>query len=819
MAYTISEIASILAYPLAENNQEIIYLAIDSRKITDAPHTLFFALSGPRRNGHHYISELYKKGVRNFVVAKSFDASPYPNAIFIKVEDSLLALQKIAAAHRSVFHYDVVGITGSNGKTIVKEWLYQLLHQEKTIVRSPKSYNSQIGVPLSVWEMSDAYNLAMIEAGISKPDEMERLEKIIRPTMGILTNIGTAHNEGFASIEQKIEEKLILFKHCKVIIANGDHELVHYKLSRYQGKKFFWGTNKNNDVIVEKVLTNSDSTEIHVSYRQKSYSFYIPFTDSASVENAITCATFLLAAAMDTPPIFERMKRLHTVNMRLEYKKGINNCIIINDSYSADVNSLAIALDFLEQQSKQHRKTVILSDFVEAKTSAPLLYHEIIELLKIHKVSRLIGIGNELQKIIPELIASEFECQLFGSTEDFIKNFHTSSFKDEAILIKGARSYQLERIVPLLEQKAHQTVLEINVDAIAHNLKYYQQQLLSNTKIMVMVKAFAYGSGGADVANVLQYHKADYLGVAYADEGVELRNAGITMPIMVMNPESSTYDAIVDNNLEPDLYSFESLTSFLGYLELIGAKNYPVHIEMETGMNRLGFNVADTEKLGYLLRNNPYLKIQSVFSHLVGSEDPHEDWFSLQQYDSLLSATQKLESIIGYSFLKHIANSAAITRLPQLQMDMVRLGIGLYGISTPPNESLLPVATLKSTIAQIKHLKNGETVSYNRKGKITKDAVIATVRIGYADGYSRKLGNGRGYMLVKGIHAPIVGTICMDMTMIDITDIPEIKEGDEVIVFGKDLPITNIAQWAETIPYEIMTGISQRVKRVYFGEG
>jgi alanine racemase len=536
----------------------------------------------------------------------------------------------------------------------------------------------------------------------------------------------------------------------------------------------------------------------------------------------LTCCAAALYLKTDIEKLQERMKVLQPVNMRLEFKKGINNCIIINDSYSADVDSFAIALHFLQQQAKGLKKTVILSDFVQAGNDSDSLYRDILEQLQKHKISRLIAIGGNLQASMPALMAeknSKIAATFYKDARELIQHFSTFNFKEEAILIKGARIFKFEDIAALLEQKVHQTILEINLNAIAHNFKTFQQMLKRDTKIMVMVKAFAYGSGGTEVASLLQYHKADYLGVAYADEGVEIRKAGITTPVMVLNPEENAFEAITENMLEPDVFSFEQLDAFEKHVQQNGLKNYPVHIEIETGMNRLGFNPADIPQLIKRLKNNKFLKVVSVFSHLAASEDEVEDAFTLHQYELLVKAAAALKKGIGYDFLKHIANSSAIARFPSLQLDMVRLGIGLYGIGGKQIEGKLqPALSLKSTIAQLKRIKKGETVSYNRRGVAAQDSLIATVRIGYADGYSRRLSNGVGYMLVKGQKAPVIGTVCMDMVMIDVTQIKGVKEGDEVIVFGNDLPVEVLAQSVGTIPYEIMTGISQRVKRVYWSE-
>jgi Alr-MurF fusion protein len=826
LKYTLSHIAALIGKVNAVADTVIEHLLLDSRKVYSPATSLFFALKGPRRDGHQFITELYKKGVRSFVVSEEQDQVIYPEASFIMVKDTLAALQQLAIHHRKNFSFPVIGITGSNGKTIVKEWLYQLLHEDYNVVRSPKSYNSQIGVPLSVWQIEEQHSLGIFEAGISQPGEMERLEKIIQPTIGVLTNIGEAHNEGFADKQQKLAEKLKLFTQCPFLIAREADLAGHDKLIgalENKPKIFTWGPSSNNYVCVKHIGKKETQTVITVCCGSSERQLVIPFTDDASTENAVTCYCVLLQLGISHNTIAKKMLHLQPVNMRLELKKGINHCMIINDSYSADINSLEIALNFLDLQRGYTKKTVILSDVLQSARKDEQLYHYIIDSLKKHYVSRVIGIGEHISETLRHISSKPGNgpaIELYSSTEIYLQQFRSSQFREEVVLIKGARVFGFEQIVQLLEQKVHQTVLEINLNAIVNNVKEYQRQLKPDTKMMAMVKAFAYGSGGAEIAGILQYHKVDYLGVAYADEGVELRKAGITLPVMVMNPEEAAFESIVEYNLEPDLYSFSMLHSFETFLEKEGLQRYPVHIEIETGMNRLGFAMNDIESLAVHLQKNSFLKVQTVFSHLAASEDPQQDDYTLQQFNLYQQAVTQLKGKLNYSFLRHITNSAGIFRLPYLQLDMVRLGIGMYGIdSSVSHQSLLqPVATLKTTIAQLKRIKAGESVGYNRRGIVKRDAIVATVRIGYADGYSRKLGNGNGKMLVKGKLVPVIGSICMDMTMIDVTGIKGVEEGDEVIVFGKDLPVQQLAEWTGTIPYEIMTGISQRVKRVYFEE-
>jgi len=793
--YTISDITGILQADtrLVQNNI-ISHLLLDSRKIIVPAHSLFFALGGFRRDGHDYIPALYRSGVRSFVISHEVDYSGYPEANFLRVNDPLEALQQLAAFHRRQFQIPVIGITGSNGKTIVKEWLYQLLHNEYTIVRSPRSYNSQIGVPLSIWLMNEKHTLAIFEAGISRPGEMEKLEQMIRPTIGVFTNIGDAHSEGFTSPEAKEKEKRILFREATEVPA----------------------------LQVQSVSRTAESSCIKATDPAQSaqaISIEIPFIDEASVANAVTCWSVLLFLGYSHDLISERMKGLSPVDMRLVLKKGINHCMVINDSYSADLSSLEIALNFLVKQSPGLKRTVILSDFLQSAVPDDQLYEQVAMALQKHEVSRLIAIGDRISAAFSKQVFP-FSIEFYPGTAAFLQQYRSSAFKEEAILVKGARFFQFEQLVQLLEQKVHQTVMEINLNSIVHNLKVYQARLHPTTKVMAMVKAFAYGSGGAEIAGILQYHNVDYLGVAYADEGVELRRAGIQLPVMVMNPEENAFDSIIEHHLEPELYSFEMMKAFDLFLQKEGLTQYPVHIEVETGMNRLGFSVEDIKELGEYLAQTASFKVQTVFSHLAASEEPGQDEFTLQQFALFKQAAKKLEASLGYSFMAHIANSAAAIRHPALQLDMVRLGIGLYGVDSAGTTKLdlQTVATLKSTIAQLKWLKPGDSVSYNRKGKVKKASLIATIRLGYADGYPRRLGNGKGSVLINGKLAPVIGTVCMDMFMADVTAIPGVSQGDEVIIFGKELPVTELARWAETIPYEILTGISQRVKRVYFEE-
>jgi Alr-MurF fusion protein len=802
------------------------HLLTDSRKLLFADQTIFFALAGQRRSGNSYISELYQKGVRCFVtgVPPHADAD-FAAASIIVVPNVLEALQKMAAYHRQQFHYPVIGITGSNGKTMVKEWLYQTLHPHFNIVRSPKSYNSQIGVPISVWNMQPVHNLALFEAGISLPGEMQQLQKIIRPTIGVFTNIGDAHSEGFANSTQKIREKLQLFTQSTVIICNADDELLYNEINAFTQAHaitlFSSGAHPTHTLQILSISRVNGQSLIRAQSPVRkiaAFEISIPFTDEASIQNAITCLAIMLYLQIDIDSIKTSMAQLKPVEMRLELKKAINGCAFVNDSYSADINSLAIALDFVHQQQPYKKRTVVLSDILQSSLPHTQLYQNVAKLLAQKGIDRLIGIGAAISKQQAHFAAIT-DCVFFETTTDFKARFHQLHFGHEIILLKGARQFEFEQIAQLLEQQVHQTVLEVNLTAISNNLKQFQQLLHPKVKLMAMVKAFSYGSGSYEIASLLQFHRIDYLAVAFADEGVELRKSGISLPIMVMSPTPNSFDTLVAYNLEPELYSFEILNQFSQHLDAAGIAQYPVHIKLDTGMHRLGFEPKDVPALVQQLKQSNLFKIQSVFSHLVASDNALHDAFTLQQQQLYEQGYQQIQQGIPYTILRHIANTAAIVRHPQLQMDMVRLGIGLYGLEQTAGKltALQHAVSLKTTIAQIKQVKAGDSVGYSRAAIVEKDSTIATVRIGYADGYPRNLSNGKGWMLVAGKRVPVVGNVCMDMTMLNITGVAA-KTGDEVIVFGPELPVSELAKWASTISYEIIAGISQRVKRVYYDE-
>ncbi len=824
----VSDIAALLNCKLISNNDDAVlikYLLTDSRKIVTSQTSLFFAIKGDRRDGHEFITDLHHAGVRNFVVSDSAVAANFPDSNFIVTTDTLAALQNIASHHRDAFSFPVLAITGSNGKTIVKEWLYQLLREDHHIVRSPKSYNSQIGVPLSVWLMNSENDLAIFEAGISERGEMQKLEAIIKPDSGIFTNIGSAHDENFSSLSEKVAEKLMLFRNCKSLIYCKDYLLITDEINKATflppAIKFFtWSKKLKADLQIGRISKNNGETEIQGIYKNRFNSISIPFTDDASIENAIHCWAYMLFMNYEQDTIAERMQLLSPVAMRLELKDGINNCSIINDSYNSDIGSLTIALDFLHQQKQHAKRTVVLSDILQSGKDESTLYKDVADLLQKKGINRLIGIGPAISRQ-----SSHFsgDTSFYLSTDEFLHDFNTSIFSQETVLLKGARLFGFERISKILQQKAHETVLEINLNSLIHNLNYYRSRLKTETKIMVMVKAFSYGSGSFEISNILQFHRVDYLAVAYADEGVELRKAGITLPIMVMNPEEQSFETMLTYNLEPEIYSFRMLQQFSEVVkrklsEKPGLK-FPIHLKLDTGMHRLGFDTNDINELVVRIRNNRHLKVVSLFSHLAGSDEAVHDGFTKKQVTLFTEMADQISSHFQHKIVRHILNSAGIIRFPEWQFDMVRLGIGLHGIAATPHEQkhLQFVATLKTTISQIKTVKANETIGYSRRGILKRDTQVATVAIGYADGLNRKLSNGVGKMLVHGKKCPVIGSICMDMTMIDTTDVVA-KEGDEVLVFGPGYSILEISKDLDTIPYEILTTVSQRVKRVYFHE-
>lgn len=823
MRYSIQEIAKALNIKKQQlHPSDISILLTDSRLVFTPEESLFFALTTKNNDGHKFINELYNLGVRNFVVSSIRDEwQEFEDANFLLVPETLAALQKIAAFHRKKFDIPVIGITGSNGKTVVKEWLYQILHDEYNITHSPRSYNSQIGVPLSVWQINEHTNLGIFEAGISQSEEMSKLENIIHPNIGIFTNLGQAHQEGFKSMKEKCLEKLDLFIHCDVIICEEENELLDecMQIACLSHKRLTWSRRGNDDspVHILKVETKENFSIIHYSVLGMNSSMEIPFTDSASVENAIHVLATCVYLHVSPNVINSRMKHLEPVAMRLDVRKGKNNCTIINDSYNSDINSLTIALDFLAQRATNEslKKALILSDIPQSGIPIRDLYYLAANLLKNKKIDCLVGIGKDISE--NQDLFKDIDAHFFVTTNDFIESNLYKSFQDMCILLKGARDFRFEDINKLLEVKTHETVLDIDLDAIVHNFNFYRSKLKPTTKMVCMVKADGYGSGASEVAKTLQYHKADYLAVAVAEEGVILRKEGIKIPIIVLNSEVGGFDELSTNALEPEVYNFRILDAFIREAKMRGINNYPIHLKIDTGMHRLGFTEEDIPHLTEILNNQTGLRVVSIFSHLAASESWDFDDFTQEQISTFKTICSKIEEKLNYPVMKHILNSAGIERFPQHQMDMVRLGISLYGVSASGLEGLRNVHTLKTTVLQIKHIKAGETVGYGRKGVITKDTTIATIRIGYADGLSRKFGNGVGCVIVNGQKAPYVGNICMDLSMIDITGM-DVKEGDSVIVFGEDMTVVDLAKTIDTIPYEILTSVSLRVKHIYYKE-
>lgn len=823
MEYSINEIATIIGIRNKDfGDFRISELTIDSRKIITAEKSLFFALETKQNDAHKFIHELYLKGVRNFVVAKILDEwNDYTDANFLKVSNPLRALQKLAGHHRKKFSYPVIGITGSNGKTIVKEWLYQLLSEDFNIVRSPRSYNSQIGVPLSVWEMSDDNNLAIFEAGISQVDEMSFLEQIIQPTIGVFTKLGEAHQENFTSLQQKSMEKLSLFSNCDMFVYDEDNRIINQSIdSMVLSQKSFAWSRRNHDapLFIVNIKKGEKETHIQYSFLHFDYSVTVPFVDDASIENSISCLAVMLYLNIAPSTISERMKKLEPVAMRLDVREGKNSSIIINDTYNSDINSIKIALEFQNQRRAEQnfKKTLIISDILQTGIMPKSLYKRVAELIQHNGIDKLIGIGVDISH--NRDIFEVDEKYFFQSTDNFIESGLWKNFKNEIILLKGARKYHFEEISALIEKRTHETVLEVNLDSIVHNFNKYKSLISPDTKLVCMVKADGYGSGAIEIAKTLQYHRCEYFAVAVAEEGIKLRKEGISSPIIVLNPETNGFEELFSCDLEPEVYNFRILEAFIKEAERRGVTNYPIHIKIDTGMHRLGFLPSEISQLIDVLKSQKGLKVKSIFSHLAASESWVFDDFTKEQIDLLNDIHSSFEKNIGYAVWKHILNSAGIERFPDAQWSMVRLGIGLYGVNSSGNDNGLEnVFTLKSTVLQIKTIPSNETVGYGRKETTTREARIATIRIGYADGLNRNFGNRKGKVLINGQFAPIVGSVCMDLCMVDVTDI-KAKEGDEVIIFGKDIPVTELASTINTIPYEILTSISSRVKRIYIKE-
>ncbi|NQY66321.1 MAG: bifunctional UDP-N-acetylmuramoyl-tripeptide:D-alanyl-D-alanine ligase/alanine racemase [Flavobacteriales bacterium] len=815
--YSIFDVAKMMdAVCHGEEKIDIVNLTFDSRKVVLPSASLFFALETAKSNGHNYIESSYIKGVRGFVVSSlPKDLENYPNSVFLKVDNTLEALHKLTQVHRDNFNLPVVGVTGSYGKTIVKEWINHLLDTALNTVRSPKSYNSQIGVPISIWNISEAHQIGIFEAGISQSNEMDLLERIIRPTIGVFTNVGKMHEENFSNTSQQIQEKLQLFKNTETVIYCKDHIEIEKAISNRKNT-FSWSTLGEATLSFVNTSIGENKTIISGIYDEQAIEITVPFIDPSSIENAIHSWCVAIYLNLDSSTIKERMISLPSVAMRLQLKEGINNCSIVNDSYNLDINSLNIALDFLNQQNQHPKKVAILSDIRCTSKDEEQIYKEVASLLNGKGIDRLIGIG---------VAISRYEnlfncpCEFHTSTTQFLKDIDLNIFNNETILLKGAFNFSFSKIEKVLQQKTHNTILEIDLNAVTNNLNYFKASLKPKIKLMVVVKAFSYGSGSFEIANILQYHNVDYLAVAYVDEGVELRKAGIRIPIMVMNPANDSINVMVNYNLEPEIYSLKTLNELITYSTNSVTFSIPIHIKIDSGMHRLGFEEKDTAELIAILQNHPELEVKSIFSHLSGSDDEKLDDHSKTQYELFDKMSSQLKKHLGGEIIRHILNTNGIVRFPEYQLDMVRLGMGLHGISNHPiaKKNLLPTSSLKSSISQIKRVSSADKVGYGTNGLLKRDTTLATIPIGYADGLRRSFGKGKGNMFVNGKLAPSIGDVCMDMTMIDITEI-DANEGDEVEIFGPNLSILKYSSAMDTIPYEVLTDISRRVKRVYYQE-
>ena len=812
--------------PIQTNAQ---YLLNDSRQLSSPQRSIFFAIKGLHHDGHQFLDDLYRKGVREFVVERDSltpilmrELGRMKEAKIWQVEDSILAMQEVAKRHREQFDFPVIAVTGSNGKTVVKEWLSQLLSNRFKVVKSPKSYNSQIGVPLSVWQMNETHNLGIFEVGVSRPDEMANLEKVVQPQIGIFTNIGNAHNEFFDDNLQKIREKMLLFQHVKQLIYCADYvdidEVIRdeFVLQNADCEVISWSRVADSN-IKANWQTEFQNTKVTLNFPNQTETFDVPFTDEASIENAIHCIVTLWFLGYNAVEIQARLQILRPVSMRLELKQGIGNNYLIDDTYNNDLAGLTIALNFLNQQKQRSRKVLILSDLLETGIPENELYGQIAHLIKQRNLYQFIGIGEVITRNRDLFKHKENNVQFFRNTVDFLDSQTLKDLKESVVLVKGARRFGFESIVNRLVQKTHGTVLEINLDAVTSNLNYFRDKVGQQTKIMVMVKAFAYGSGSTEVANLLQFHGVDYLAVAYTDEGVSLRQNGIYLPIMVMNPTENDFEQLITYSLEPEIYSPKILKQFSEYIDNQNLSS-KIHLKLDTGMHRLGFEREQLSDLIQTLQSNPNLWISTIFSHLAAADEDKFDDFTLQQVSEFTEMAKQISEAIGYTPSRHLANSAGIARFPEARLDMVRLGVGLYGLAAKPEdqENLMTVGTLKTVVSQIKHVKSSETVGYGRKGQLSRDTKTATIAIGYADGYDRRFSRGIGEVLIHGHRCKVVGNVCMDMTMVDITDIPHVEEGDEVIIFGNGLTMIELANKIGTIAYEILTSVSERVKRIFY---
>jgi len=821
MKYSISEIASVLqasSTSITNPNAVIAHLLTDSRSLTFADETLFFAIKTKNNDGHRYINNLYELGVRNFVVEHT-DGMP-SGANYIVTPNTLEALQQLATYHRSRFNIPVIAITGSRGKTCAKEWLYQLLNADYRIVRSPRSFNSQIGVPLSLWEINENTDLAIIEAGISMPGEMQRLEAIIRPTMGIMTSLTAEHGENFASLQEKASEKAKLFAHCQTIVLNADNGTMMQAVAQYSADKAFWSRTDASEASMHicKSSARNHNTEIKYTYKGATHTVSVPTVNINHINNAINCLMVMLQLGIDADTATKRIAMLTPVQTRINVIEGMNGCIVVSDSYPSDFNSLSGALDFMARQhTPSMHRTAIISDTADVSINPELAYAQMAELLANRGIERIIGIGDNIGRY-GHLFAGER--RFFRSTQEFLNAMSPSDFENELILVKGAAEYDFHKIVDMLEAKLHQTVMEVNLDALSSNYNFFRSLVRPTTKFVCMLKASGYGAGSYELARTLEDSGVAYIAVAAHDEGVDLRKAGITAKIMVLNPRVENYKAMFTYDLEPEVYGIDECREIIREAEKYGISNYPVHIKLDTGMHRLGFLKEQLPELLTLLNSQSAIRPASVFSHLCVADEPDKDAYTMQQFQYFDECCEILQAGTKHHIIRHILNTTGIVRFPEHQCDMVRLGIGLYGISTTSDgseSSLIPVSSLHSVVISIKEWPAGTTIGYGQRGVLKRQSRIATIPIGYADGIDRHFGNGNINMWVNGTLCPTVGNICMDVCMIDVTD-AECSIGDNVEIFGEHIPVERLAEVRQTIPYEILTSISTRVKRVYYRE-
>ncbi|MDO4770862.1 bifunctional UDP-N-acetylmuramoyl-tripeptide:D-alanyl-D-alanine ligase/alanine racemase [Porphyromonas sp.] len=822
-AYPLSTIATILGSAFAHKEDPMIdILLTDSRSLTYPERTLFFAIVTHKGNGHDYIETLYRQGVRSFVISQGKYGDSCPEAFFIRVPSALEALQKIAKTHRSSLTIPVVGITGSNGKTTLKEILYQLLHHRIRVGRSPKSYNSSIGVPLSLWSIEQTDEIALIEAGISKPDEMKVLEGMITPNIGIITNIGEAHQENFVSLQQKCIEKLHLFAHSDTIICSADDTVIQegLKTLRLSEKVFAWSmTNKSAPVFVHGVERGKEETLLKLSILGQERKYKVPYTDEGSIHDVLLAITFLAKVYPNILEEAEAFSHLEPISMRLEVIEGNGDMMLINDTYNSDFDSFRIALDYMTRRNTEGKTMVLMvSDIYESGTHPSVLYQRMADLVSRHHISEVYAIGEELARYA-SLFKVPTTC--YRTTDDLISALRHTQLEGKVILLKGARSARFEKIVQTLERHTHQTILDVNLSNIIHNFNYYKNLLPHGTRIVCMVKAFGYGTGSYEIARTLMEQRCDYLAVAVVDEGKALRDKGIDMPIIVMNPERSAFARMIEYRLQPEIYSLQLLKDFIKVADNIGEHHYPIHLKWDTGMHRMGLRMEMVDQLLELLRDTSAVRVASVFTHLAVADDQSEDIFTLGQLNKIKEISAQLSAKVPYPFYTHALNTAGITRFADHAMDMVRLGIGLYGIS-PLGESaegLRPVAGLRTIILQVQEVPAGETIGYGRRGKVSRPSRIAIIPIGYADGIDRRLGNGNLTMrTADGTLVPTIGNICMDTLMLDVTDAPMAVEGSEITVFDETLPVERLSDAIGTIPYEILSRLSPRVARRYFNE-